>query len=316
MHRSLRKAFTLIELLVVIAIIAILIALLLPAVQQAREAARRSNCKNNLKQYGLALFNYHDIYEQFPIAGTSGWGSSPQIGWQVRVLPQMDQAPLFEALDFNRADRQAWNTNVNGKIARTIKTPYSRCPSDSSNDRNDWAQTSYCGSLGSQLVTSASGNCNTWTTAGTHYENPGGNANHGNTADKTRISGMFNRLGASMTEADATDGLSNTIFIGEILSRCNDHQTGWWHYNGMGNAHASTSAPLNIKVTCPQYDGPNTTCRNWNNWNYSWGFRSDHAGGAQFLLGDGRVRFVSENIDYQTYQRLGGRRDGKTVDNF
>src|SRR3954465_4527151 len=89
------RAFTLIELLVVIAIIAVLIALLLPAVQQAREAARRSPCKNNLKQYGLALHNYADVYGQLPLGGTGTlpnvYNSNPGVTWQVRILPFMDQ---------------------------------------------------------------------------------------------------------------------------------------------------------------------------------------------------------------------------------
>src|SRR5690348_6625120 len=101
-----RKAFTLIELLVVIAIIAILIALLLPAVQQAREAARRSQCRNNLKQIGLALHNYHDVFNRFPntimswtfaYPGTNGacpgWIFSRGHSWKVSILPQIDQAP-------------------------------------------------------------------------------------------------------------------------------------------------------------------------------------------------------------------------------
>ena len=94
-----RAAFTLIKLLVVIAIIAILIALLLPAVQQAREAARRSQCKNNLKQIGLALHNYHDIYKAFPPGRVRRSGVSPNswysgnIAWLPRILPQIDQAP-------------------------------------------------------------------------------------------------------------------------------------------------------------------------------------------------------------------------------
>src|SRR5436190_7695238 len=90
-----RRAFTLIELLVVIAIIAVLIALLLPAVQQAREAARRSQCKNNLKQFGLAMHNYHDTYKVFPSA-SGGNGFSPH----ARILPYMDQAPLYNTLNF------------------------------------------------------------------------------------------------------------------------------------------------------------------------------------------------------------------------
>ena len=107
-----KRGFTLIELLVVIAIIAVLIALLLPAVQQAREAARRSTCKNNLKQIGLALHNYHDIYKMFPIGaqerpaaygadanGNTGPGNYESWGWAASMLPQIDQAPLFDSMD-------------------------------------------------------------------------------------------------------------------------------------------------------------------------------------------------------------------------
>ena len=97
--RPKKSAFTLIELLVVIAIIAILIALLLPAVQQAREAARRSQCKNNLKQFGLALHNYHDTFSMFPIGGTGDRDYRPRVSWQVRVLPFLDQAPLYNQID-------------------------------------------------------------------------------------------------------------------------------------------------------------------------------------------------------------------------
>src|SRR6266404_2334012 len=99
--RTLRRAFTLIELLVVIAIIAVLIALLLPAVQQAREAARRSQCKNNLKQYGLALANYHDVYNQFANGGQN-W-PAPALGCQAPILPYIDQAPLFNQINFHSA---------------------------------------------------------------------------------------------------------------------------------------------------------------------------------------------------------------------
>ena len=104
-----RSAFTLIELLVVIAIIAILIALLLPAVQQAREAARRTQCKNNLHQLGLALHNYHDVYNQFPITcfNNSGpglnWSDSSRGTYLVRLLPYIEQAALFNALNFGSA---------------------------------------------------------------------------------------------------------------------------------------------------------------------------------------------------------------------
>jgi len=315
--RAKRKAFTLIELLVVIAIIAILIALLLPAVQQAREAARRSTCKNNLKQYGLALHNYHDVAKQFPGAGQN-WGR-PNIGWQVRVLPYMDQAPLFNQVNMDL--NAAYDTTLSsGKLARQTNVPYTFCPSDSDQASVDagWAQTNYSGSLGSQRTPSASGACNKFLTAGTHYHSTFGAADHGNSAAATGISGAFGRLMPGIAIASFTDGLSNVIVVGEIIPRCNDHTSGWWNYNGMGNAHASTSVPINTITTCLGQPQPVEFpgCENRNNWNLSWGFRSRHVGGAQFLLGDGSVRSINETIDYQTYQRLGGRNDGEVVGDF
>ena len=135
MHRKLR-GFTLIELLVVIAIIAILIALLLPAVQQAREAARRSTCRNNLKQIGLAMHNYADIHKCFPSGCMSTTGNAnppggPQMwGWGVMILPQVDQAPLFERLLVNK---QTFYQLLNNTALRSLiqqELPVYRCPSD------------------------------------------------------------------------------------------------------------------------------------------------------------------------------------------
>lgn len=317
--RRRHRGFTLIELLVVIAIIAILIALLLPAVQQAREAARRSTCKNNLKQYGLALHNYHDVYKRFP-GGGQNWGR-PNIGWQVRVLPYMDQAEIFKKLDMNRAS--AFDTTITiaggNKLARQINVPYSLCPSDSDQASRDanWAQSNYTGSLGSQRTPSANGACNIFMTPGTHYHNPLGAADHGNNANGLNVSGAFGRLWPGAPISNFTDGLSNTIMVGEIIPWCNDHTAGWWHYNGMGNAHASTAVPINTMTTCRANPNPEyPACTNMNNWNLSWGFRSRHVGGAQFLLGDGTVRNLNESMDYETYQRLGGRADGNEIGAF
>ncbi|MBC7968405.1 MAG: DUF1559 domain-containing protein, partial [Fuerstia sp.] len=305
-----------------IAIIAILIALLLPAVQQAREAARRTQCKNNLKQYGLALHNYHDTYLRFPPGGQD-WGN-PNVGWQVRILPFTEQTALYGAINFS--DVNAWDrllvaTDPNSQL-RKRNVPYAKCPTDASaNVDTNWAQASYCGSLGSQRTPSASGACNIFMTANVHYPDPGGQADHGNSTSGTSLSGMFGRLWAdSPGIKDITDGTTNTIMVGEILPACNDHTAGWWHYNGMANAHASTSVPLNTMTTCSSpYKRPTAEypgCENANNWNLSWGFRSGHTGGAQFLLGDGSVRFLSQNIDYQTYQYLGRRADGFVIGEF
>jgi prepilin-type N-terminal cleavage/methylation domain-containing protein len=331
-----RRAFTLIELLVVIAIIAVLIALLLPAVQQAREAARRSTCKNNLKQYGLGLHNYHEAFSMFPIGGAN-W-ASPNISWQVQLLPQMDQGPLFNQLSMDgnaigcdgSRSAAAWHSCVAGKYARTIQVPYALCPSDSGQDEinGGWAQSNYTGSLGSQRTPSNPAfTCNIYLTPRVNYEDPQGSADHGNTLSSTTLSGMFARLGPKITMASVEDGPSNVIQVGEILPACNDHHNGgWWDYNGMGNAHSSTSVPINTNGMCrnatPQERArlmPPTLpsdCTDQSNWNLSWGFRSRHAGGAHFLLVDGSVHFISENIDYVTYQRLGGRKDGQTIGPF
>src|SRR5260221_10831944 len=151
MIRSRRNSgFTLIELLVVIAIIAILIALLLPAVQQAREAARRTQCRNNLKQIGLALHNYHDTFTKFPPAMVRRtWGSgvptqthSNGAAWSLRIAPYLDQAPLYNIFNFNA--EPAWaDTSINAQlgapytnyavVAGSTVPPY-LCPSDPGGD--------------------------------------------------------------------------------------------------------------------------------------------------------------------------------------
>ncbi len=321
------RGFTLIELLVVIAIIAVLIALLLPAVQQAREAARRSTCKNNLKQYGLAIHNYHETTGAIPLgANYNGNWNNSVVGWQVRILPFADQAPLYNKMDFS-AGGVSGTAGVDlllpgGKYLRQTEVPYSKCPSDASpSPDGNWAQASYGGSMGSQKTDSASAACQPFFVAGVNYENPGGSAGHGNTTEKRYIAGIFGRvLSEKMTFADVTDGLTNTIFVGEILPACNDHGGGWWHFNGMANAHASTSVPINTMTTCnapyKRQSPPFPTCTAQNNWNIAWGFRSSHTGGAHFLLGDGSVRFISENLDYNTYQKIGTRNDGLVVGEF
>lgn len=337
-----QAGFTLVELLVVIAIIGILVALLLPAVQAAREAARRTQCANNLKQYGLALQNYHDVFKTFPPGGSTSigrpgfgnsnaWGNraAPQIGWQVRILPFAEMTTLYDRVRMNTlrapVDSIYGNNDDPNKQVRAWTVPYSRCPDDPSDELYwGWAQTSYCGSLGSQRSPSANGNCNIWLTPDVHYEGSRGSAGHGNSENWRNISGVFSRwCPKKMTMAYLKDGTSNTIMVGEIIGECNDHKQGWWSFNGMGNAHASTSAPLNTMTTCARSEADATArgyfrpdCYNWNNWNLSWGFRSYHPTGANFLLGDGSVQFLQDNIDYQTYQQLGGRADGGTPQDY
>jgi prepilin-type processing-associated H-X9-DG protein len=242
---------------------------------------------------------------------------------------------------------------TNSRRVREVFIEFAKCPSDEfDNVREDWddnlqmngqfAQTSYSGSLGSQATVSADSACNIWYDPpagpkGIYYEDLPWNADHGNTWRKEDFSGIFNRMGYAGTNPpsftsttasnlgikDVLDGTSNTIMVGEILGNCHDHRNGMWSYNGMGNAHASTSAPINVFTTCAisvqdatnkKYPFPN--CAPKSNWNFSWGFKSRHPGGAQFVLCDGSARFVSQNINYATYQAVGGRRDGKPITGF
>lgn len=324
-----RRAFTLIELLVVIAIIAVLVALLLPAVQQAREAARRSQCKNNLKQYGLALHSYHETHSMFAIGGTN-WGG-PSIGWQARLLPFMDGQVAYNMLNMaNPGDA----TQVNGPDGTGIaahKLPYMNCPSDNRISPNPvwngtWgtlngggAKSNYCGSLGSNRTPSNNPACQPFMV----FVLPGGNiADHGNTMDPNSVSGMGTRLGANVSLRDVTDGASNTIFIGEMLPSCNDHGNGgaFWQYNDAGNWHASTVVPINTFNTCSWASSgqiTNTACTANSHWNYSWGFRSLHSAGCQFLFVDGSVHFLNQSINHaNTYQALGGKADNNSTGDF
>ena len=322
-----QSGFTLVELLVVIAIIGVLIALLLPAVQAAREAARRIKCSNNLKQYGLALHNYHDIHKSFPPGGTD-WGQGPRISWQVRVLPFTEQNTIYDQLDMSLPEVpfQIINVGTQQLEARRAQVPYAMCPDDTAEPiYEEWAQTSYTGSVGSQLVNSNNSSCNTWIAPGVNYDADRGNVDSGSTRTNALLSGVFNRIGTTglITFASIRDGTSNTIMVGEILGDCSEHKQGWWSNDGMGNAHASTSAPLNTLTTCALSEAEatkrgyiNPECFNWNNWNYSWGFRSYHPAGANFLLGDGSVHFIASEVDYETYQKLGGRNDGGVPGEF
>lgn len=342
LRRASRPAFTLIELLVVIAIIAILIALLLPAVQQAREAARRTQCRNNLKQLGLAMHNYHDNFNQFAPSvmhpeGPPGytWSESSKGSYMVRYLPYLDQAPLFNALNFN-AIAPAWNppnleaqTNPQGQLYRHMIIPSLQCPSEeSSNLDGHSAKSNYACSMGNQAMPAwdSSGNNGVWTGAPcTLY--PGNNfgtgpAGHGSSWNANDISGIVARFNWAARIRDITDGTSNVIAAGEIRPQCGDHtRNGWMHFNSLWVA---TTAPINFPIVCvrePGWDAASAppgmnACNHWQNWQTSQGFKSRHVGGAHFLMCDGAVKFITQNIDYITYQRLGCRRDGGTVGDF
>lgn len=314
-----RRGFTLIELLVVIAIIAILIGLLLPAVQKVREAAARMKCQNNLKQLGIAIHAYNDANGYVPPSGDN-W-SNDTGSWLVQVLPFMEASNLYRA--FNpRTTPAFWNNtgvgpDIHSNWANSgqpnTAASWLRCPSDGfTGPSAPNSVTNYVGSLGPQCAN------------GPHGFNPhqtfcNGNAygwgyptspDHGNDTNASGIRGMFNRLGAKITFASVTDGLSNTIGVGETLPETHDHLVSgqWWNYNN-GASHCSTIVPINYNMR-PINSSVQTYT---NNWNVSWGFRSNHSGGSNFVLMDGSVKFISQSIEHGTYQKLGCRNDGQVV---
>jgi len=306
-HRIRRaRGFTLIELLVVIAIIAILIALLLPAVQQAREAARRASCKNNLKQIGLALHNYHDTTGAFP----SGWigveasTATPRpyvngvsgMGWHVMLLPYLDQAPLYQQLNFGQPVSHA----DNNELFTTILTVF-RCPSDSGPERWDLAQEGSPGTiLKSQLPTA-------------NYVGVFGTTEIHNCESLTpgqicRSNGTFSH-NSVIRMSDFIDGSSNTIVVGEratnqmVPAGATAHLSTW--VGVIPGGEETFERILGSADHVPNH--PNGHIED---------FSSNHTGGAQFILGDGSVRFISENIDANLYRGLATRQGGELIGTF
>lgn len=319
-----RKGFTLIELLVVIAIIGVLVSLLLPAVQQARGAARRSNCTNNLKQIGLALQNYHEAYQVFPasyLADTRNASRDPNtydgpngFAWGTMLLPQLDQAPLYRRFDTRRP---CWDA-VNAPAAAT-NLPVFLCPSATN-------------SSGLMPVRDSGGNLLATFGRSTYVANAGQEEPWGFLAEDyygIADGPMFRN--SRVRVADVVDGLSNTVFIGEhssILSnktwvgvvpgaevcandpvmfpitQCDAAAT-------LVNVHSGPAAAEIDPVTgfAPIHPPNSPLC-------HVCQMYSEHAGGANVLLGDGSVRFVSQMIHQPTWAGLSSRAKREVLGEF
>ena len=315
MNTKRRSAFTLIELLVVIAIIAVLIALLLPAVQQAREAARRTQCKNNLKQLGLAMHNYHDVVKRFPYATAYNFGVTHM--WMEFILPYIDQAPLYNKIDFSTDVGAGANFTTLNNMTLTAQgcpsNPYSsaRATLDGNGYYNvaaggyNWSVNPACYAV-----------CGGPTTLSTvdSYVPPdcaavgtfcllaptGTNADTANPGTTPGIFGARSEYSALIR--DITDGTSNTILLGEIRGEvCAYH--GIWTTNFPGTW-------TGLKINRP---GISTGYTDWPN---NSGIASYHTGGAHVVMADGAVRFLSNNIDYKTFNYLGGKSEGQVVGDF
>jgi prepilin-type N-terminal cleavage/methylation domain-containing protein/prepilin-type processing-associated H-X9-DG protein len=318
-----RRGFTLIELLVVIAIIAVLVAILLPAVQQAREAARASQCKNNLKQLGVAFHNYHEAIGQFPPGGfyngspigvaAQGWTFN-RGGFLVMLLPYYDQVGLYNQIDFGFTKELDQQTLSGGQLICRQVLASLQCPSDDSSGIYTGGQntaggaracSNYGGNLGAQ----------NFSVCGTGYNavNTNGATTHGDSVDQNLISGVIGHYPWSAKIRDITDGTTNTIALGEIRPKCSTHiQNGWAHMN---SHWIGTTGGINAP-TCPGEPGYGTGCNTTTSWGTAQAFKSRHVGGANITLCDGSVRFLSQDINYATLQKLGDRRDGQSLGEF
>ena len=324
MHKRLRnrpRGFTLIELLVVIAIIAILIALLLPAVQQAREAARRTQCRNNLKQIGLALHNYHDTYLRFPSAqGNSALGSSGQERWGhsqwVALLPYIDQAPMYSQWNFS-VDDEGWTGNrplYTGKRIPMLFCPSSTLPDGGNGTVAPAAQ--YFGIAGAAPRAP-------WTETDEFWDN---SANWGLSSSRGML---VNRFGKSIR--DCSDGTSNTMIESEISNYVydaagnrGDRRPGRnWGWTMGGLTGWDGWAPNVSNVTIRYAPNAKVLGANglvWPAWDDASGancpLTSFHSGGVTVLMTDGAVRFISDNIDLLTLTLLAVRDDGRVMGEY
>jgi type II secretory pathway pseudopilin PulG len=323
--------YTLLEILVVCSVAGIMSAQLMPLLGSARERARRLSCSNNLKHLGLAMQFYHETYKRLPANGLYFWTRQSRNGYTwnkastgspfVKLLPFMEQNPIYSKLDFKLAgpteDQQfEFQKHRSGKLVRSLIMPYFLCPSadlephlNGTNQARDPAIACYSTSIGTSSMPSRQSWCTDYpgNTFGT------GPAEHGNDARAYRISGAFARGAWAARMRDITDGTAQVIAMGETLPNKSFHQRlGWMSFNGNWTA---TVAPMNyptIALGEPGYPGKKD-CRHTGNWQTSNGFRSRHPGGVQFVFNDGSVHLLSELIDYHTYQRLGDRRDGQPI---
>lgn len=331
-----QKGFTLIELLVVIAIIAVLIALLLPAVQQAREAARRSQCKNNLKQIGLALHNYHDTFDKFPLgvrdSVPGGWGISFWIG----LLPYMDQAPMYNQMDlsglspgYTGGGATSTGQTINGPLARGKVIPLLKCPSSPLPDTKDtgggiFTQISNYAGISGAVNDAVPGFVNSSASSQINSDN----------CCTCAVQGIHARGGVLVANRalgfrDMVDGSSNIIVVSEQsdfaknaagaqVQITNNHG---WMMGTNGLSEVTTQRRFNLTTiryapNAVKQVGGTALPGVCNNDGANNGVYSPHVGGVQALLGDGSCRFISENLDLTTLKRVATRNDGQVTGEF
>ena len=332
-HSLKKRGFTLVELLVVIAIIGILIALLLPAVQAAREAARRISCTNNLKQIGVAMHNYHDTYKTLPPGAIVRWGSSMAVSdvyvdAYASILPFIEQESLQNLYDFN----YPWEKQAVEVVITQIDAYF--CPS--ATGLNPVSEPALAADPGIE--------CGTTFGALTYLLNKGAHNGWCNNAQALpgTLKGVFD-LGLKTAFRDVQDGLSNTLMVGEGA-----HGENWQLCSGQGcttpsngatgnetafaawvlaQPPSSSSYPLvrtsmfgstldqmnKNPVTATMVDESRLSDCNPGGVDAATNFASQHPGGANFLLCDGSVNFLSETIDMTAYRARSTRAGGEVI---
>jgi prepilin-type N-terminal cleavage/methylation domain-containing protein/prepilin-type processing-associated H-X9-DG protein len=283
-----RQALTLIELLVVIAVIGVLATLLVPAVQQAREAVRQTQCKNNLRQIGLALATYHNNWGAFPLLLAHNSRVSPKTSfeegwwsWNVRILPYVEQKPLYDQIEIDHDALWPFFQGLNkDQVSRQLSVLL--CRSDPWSARNLSADYGF----GPQAL------------AHTNYQGCRGS---------TRTvpgDGVFPATNVSARMQGVTDGLSNTLQVGE---RPID-RTGVWGTWALGTGLDNHGLADHV-LDCSErlHRGVSGSSDDLNH------FWSLHPGGAYFLFCDGSTKFLNYSIDHVTFQEIGSRDGGESA---
>jgi len=324
LRRALRQGFTLVELLVVIAIIGVLVALLLPAVQAAREAARRMQCSNNLRQLGLALHNYHDVNQSFPMNYRPVLGGT--YSWMQAILPLIEQQSLYSQITVGGTVALSNNTMVANTVIKTF-----RCPSDgltrnglmtnASDGGGTKAVTNYKASSGAywpwQIVNKANVRwpdgqdlnaqsngllfCDGFMCSNS-YGSPASDQTPGPSNQPLGMGFVFKN---TLRFQSITDGTSNSFAVGEAIPAWS--QWSWW-YNQNASV-ATCGLPLNYKRGIDKLD------QFVGQWQRNYSFYSLHPAGANFAMCDASVRFIPDNIDTSTYRALATVEAGDSIAN-